>query len=109
MTSSNIIKIQQWQEQQFKPWQAQMQSFQQELAAQKQDLQSNIGTMQTIVADLYAGRTAKALERWNSIGLEPRIERLYFDDDALLITLEDGRKERVMFSELIEDLQELLS
>ncbi len=106
-----MSEIQKWKEEVFQPWKKQAEAFQIELKKSETALRQHANSLKYIVSLLLEKRESEAVAIWNNIGLNPELMKIELNltTENMRITTADGRVETLQLSQLLSDLEALLS
>jgi len=102
--------LQQWEQEQFRPWQRAARAYLDEKQQQQAKLQQHAGGLQRIVAMLLELRERDAREAWNALGLEPQLESVAVDlaENRIALVPVQGERLVLSLSQMLDDLEAML-
>jgi len=102
------VEMQQWYENEFLPFKQQKEQEKQDFNEFAKIIINNTQEVKYMLANIYDNNSAKAVETWNALKLEPEITDIKSADDLLVITDKNGDELKVNFDGLLENIKKAL-
>lgn len=106
---NKVEKLKQWQKDVLVPWQNAAQQYHDKQAQQVARLKRHAPELKTMVALIMDGKTQAAADIWNGLDFEPALREITLHKDELSLVLLDGKVQKVMLDDVLQDLSRLVA
>lgn len=111
-TSQNLAtaktKVQDWYDNEFMPYKKQREQEKQDFTDFAKIVVNNTAEIKYMLANIYDNNSAKVVETWNTLNLEPKITDIKLEGELLTITQEDKEQSSINFDELLANIEKIL-
>lgn len=102
------IKMQDWYNNEFMPYKQQKQQEKQDFSDFSKIVVNHTTEIKYMLANIYDNNSAKVVQTWNTLGLEPTIKDIKLDEGILTILDENSKEFSVDFDILLANIEKSL-
>jgi len=101
-------EMKQWYENEFMPFKKQKEQEKQDFNEFAKIIINNTQEVKYMLANIYDNNSAKAVETWNALKLEPEINDIKSEGELLIIIDKSGEELQINFDKLLENIKKAL-